>query len=61
MVAVHTFTLALLCFPELGHFAVFTLTNSAVSQHAHAVIWPEGAVTPKVDFKVAEEGGLDKL
>ena len=59
--AVHTFALALLCFPELRHFTVFTLTHSAVPQHTHAVIWPKGAVTPEVDFEVAEEGSLDKV
>jgi len=41
-----TLAFAFLSFPDLRNFVVFTLTDSAVSQNAHAVIWPEATVAP---------------
>lgn len=56
-----TFAFAFFSFPELRHLTVFALTDSTVPQHTHAVIGPEGTVTPKIDFKVTKEGRSDQL
>ena len=47
-----TCTGALFISPGGGHLILRALAHAAVPQHAHAVVWPEGAVAPEADLQI---------
>ena len=47
--------------PGTRHLIRFTFTNRAISEGAHAVVGPQGALAKKISFKVTEKWCLNEL